>query len=213
MQYRLAKEAFVYLIPLWTLALLSFLFISESLSIVLFLLSLFVLNFFRMPVFILVPKPDEIYCPAWGKVTSVLDVPETPEMPAHKKVSIFLNVFDVHAQTNPCDGVVQTVRYEKGKFLNAMNSLSGDENEKNTLRIQKSGSNDVIDVIQIAGLIARRILCFVKEKDSLKAGEYFGLIKFGSRVEVRMPKRTEILVQVGERVYGPKTILGKLTAI
>lgn len=210
MKYRLAKESFVYLIPLWILALLSFLFISKSLAVFFFLASLFVLNFFRMPVFVLSPNPNVIYCPAWGKVTSVLDVPETPGIPAHKKVSIFLNVFDVHVQANPCDGVVQTVRYEKGKFLNAMNSLSGDQNEKNTLRIQKSGSNDVIEVVQIAGLIARRILCFVKEKDTLKAGEYFGLIKFGSRVEVRMPKRTEILVHPGESVCGPKTVLGRL---
>jgi phosphatidylserine decarboxylase len=210
MKYRLAKEAFIYLIPLWILMLLSFCFISQSFALFLFLMSFFLLNFFRMPVFVLTPKQDEIYCPAWGKVTSILEIPEAPGIPAHKKVSIFLNVFDVHGQTNPCDGVVQSVHYEKGKFLNAMDPDSGDQNEKNTLCIQKQGSNDRIEVVQIAGLIARRIRCFVKEKDALKAGEYFGLIQFGSRVEVRMPQSTQVLVTVGERVYGPRTVLGKL---
>ena len=169
-------------------------------------LALFFLWFFRDPPRRIPAGEGVLVSPADGKVTEAEWI-ETPSG-SRLRLSIFLNVFDVHVNRSPVEGVVTQVNYKKGLFLNAMRADSNVLNESNTVVIEGEGYS--LQVKQVAGLLARRIVCFVKPGDTVQRGQRFGLIKFGSRVDVLMPADAVLRVRTGDRVKGGSTILAML---
>ena len=171
-------------------------------------LALFFLWFFRDPPRRVPTAPGVLVSPADGKVTEA----EWIETPAGSRLrlSIFLNVFDVHVNRSPMAGIVTQVSYKKGLFLNAMRADSNVLNESNVIVIEGDGYS--LQVKQIAGLLARRIVCRVKPGDTIQRGERFGLIKFGSRVDVLMPADAVLRVRTGDRVKGGSTVLAVVTS-
>jgi phosphatidylserine decarboxylase len=176
---------------------------SKGLSALPVVLALFFLWFFRDPSRKVPTGPGEIVSPADGKVTEA-DWIETPNG-RRLRLSIFLNVFDVHVNRSPIEGTVTEVNYKKGMFLNAMRADSNVLNEQNVVVIEQGDCS--VQIKQIAGLLARRIVCTVKPGDKLQRGERLGLIKFGSRVDVLMPSGAILRVHRGDRVMGGSTIL------
>jgi phosphatidylserine decarboxylase len=150
------------------------------LGLVPLLLAVFFLWFFRDPERVIPDSPGAVVSPGDGKVTDVSTVTAGGEKQA--RISIFLSVFDVHVNRSPIAGVVREVRYQRGKFLNAMNRASAEQNEQNIVRVE--GDGQVVVFKQIAGLLARRIVFHPKVGDRLQRGQRVGLIKFGSRVDV-----------------------------
>jgi phosphatidylserine decarboxylase len=170
------------------------------------LLALFFLWFFRDPERVIPDSAGALVSPGDGKVTEVASVvmngvPLT-------RISIFLSVFDVHVNRSPVAGVIREVRYQKGKFLNAMNPASAEHNEQNAVTIE--GDGHVVVFKQIAGLLARRIVFNKKVGDTVKRGERVGLIKFGSRVDVLLDASATVQIKVGDRVKGGSSVLAQL---
>ena len=170
------------------------------------LLAMFFLWFFRDPERVIPDSAGALVSPGDGKVTEVASVvmngvPLT-------RISIFLSVFDVHVNRSPVAGVIREVRYQKGKFLNAMNPASAEHNEQNAVTIE--GDGHVVVFKQIAGLLARRIVFNKKVGDTVKRGERVGLIKFGSRVDVLLDASATVQIKVGDRVKGGSSVLAQL---
>ncbi len=176
---------------------------SMGIGIIPVLLAVFFLWFFRDPSRRIPAGPGEIVSPADGKVTEAEWI-ETPDG-SRLRLSIFLNVFDVHVNRSPIEGTVTNVSYKQGLFLNAMRADSNVLNEQNVVVIE-NGEHSV-QVKQIAGLLARRIVCKVKPGDVLQRGQRIGLIKFGSRVDVLMPANANLRVRRGQSVKGGSTVL------
>jgi len=204
----IAKEGYPFFLPL---LLLGVFFVYQGFSTtgwILLLLGGFVVFFFRDPSR-KIPQGDQlILSPADGRIVKIGPAP-AEEFPGWTQISIFLSIFNVHVNRTPIPGIVETTRYNPGKFLAAFNHKASLLNEQNLIIIT-SGSRKVA-VKQIAGLIARRIVCWVKEQDRLEIGRRIGLIRFGSRVDVLFPEQgVTILVKEGERVKGGLSILGRL---
>jgi len=172
------------------------------------LLAAFFLWFFRDPQRTIPSAPGLIVSPGDGLVTETISI-NTPGGP-RQRISIFLNVFDVHVNRSPIAGVLTAVRYQKGEYLNAMNPASADRNEQNAATVRGEGIE--VTFKQIAGLIARRIVFVPREGDRLERGQRVGLIKFGSRVDVLIPAEAELQVKVGQRVKGGESVLAVLPA-
>jgi len=170
------------------------------------LLAFFFLWFFRDPER-LVPAGDGlIVSPGDGMVTETVRI-DTPNGP-RQRISIFLNVFDVHVNRSPISGVLRRVEYQKGLYLNAMNPTSAERNEQNVVTVRGDGFE--VTFKQIAGLIARRIVFNYKEGDVVQRGQRVGLIKFGSRVDVLVPADALVRVKVGERVKGGSSVVAAM---
>ena len=167
------------------------------------LLAAFFLWFFRDPNRMIPAGDGLIVSPGDGLVTETVRI-QTPNG-ERQRISIFLSVFDVHVNRSPIAGVLSTVRYQKGKYLNAMNPASAESNEQNIVTVRGEGIE--VTFKQIAGLLARRIVFNYKEGDRVERGQLVGLIKFGSRVDVVVPAEAELLVKVGERVKGGSSVL------
>ncbi|HEV2215407.1 MAG TPA: phosphatidylserine decarboxylase family protein [Terracidiphilus sp.] len=172
------------------------------------LLAVFFLWFFRDPHRTIPAGEGLVVSPGDGLVTETVRI-ETPDGP-RQRISIFLSVFDVHVNRAPMGGVVSRVRYQKGKYLNAMNPASADQNEQNAVTVAGEGCE--VTFKQIAGLLARRIVCKVREGDRVERGQRVGLIKFGSRVDVLLPEEAELRVKKGQRVKGGASVLAALPA-
>ncbi|HET6208296.1 MAG TPA: phosphatidylserine decarboxylase family protein [Terracidiphilus sp.] len=170
------------------------------------LLAAFFLWFFRDPHRTIPAGPGLVVSPGDGLVTETVHI-STPQG-SRQRVSIFLNVFNVHVNRSPVAGVLTAVRYQKGKYLNAMNPASADSNEQNVATVRGDGYE--VTFKQIAGLIARRIVFWPHEGDRLERGQRVGLIKFGSRVDVILPAEAELLVKVGQRVKGGSSVLAAM---
>ena len=178
------------------------------------ILPLFVAYFFREPPRVTPIREGLIISPADGKVSAIgfaapppeLGLGDTPRL----RISIFLSVFDVHINRLPAGGRIKKVAYTPGLFLNADLDKASEDNERNAVLIETAIAP--VGVVQIAGLIARRILCFVKEGEEHAAGERFGLIRFGSRTDVYLPEDAKALVAVGQRAIGGETVLCDLRA-
>jgi phosphatidylserine decarboxylase len=170
------------------------------------LLGAFCLWFFRDPERQIPTIPGAVVSPGDGTVTDVSLV--TAGGTSRNRISIFLSVFDVHVNRSPIAGVIRDVRYQKGKFLNAMGAHSADENEQNIVTVEGEGRTVIFK--QIAGLIARRIVFDRKVGDTVARGERIGLIKFGSRVDVLFDRDAAIQVSRGDRVQGGATVLAVL---
>ncbi len=167
--------------------------------------------FFRDPGRRIAGGRGAVCSPADGKVASIIEVP-CAEMPGGRarRVAIFLNIFNVHIQRSPVRGRVTKVTHKKGKFMNAMNEKCSEENENVTVWL--ASGDRVVGVRQITGAIARRIVCYVRKGAVLRRGERYGLIQFGSRVEVFLPLDAKVRVRVGQGVSGGTTLLAVIPA-
>ena len=204
-------EGFPFIIPLGIATLLAFVAGFNTISLVLFSVTLFVIWFFRNPQRNTPEKDGLVISPADGRVIRIEEA-TSDELPGRtfQKISIFMNVFNVHVNRIPCSGQIRFVRYREGKFLSANLDKASKLNERNTVLLQMADGREIVTV-QIAGLIARRIICWLKEGMPVTRGERFGLIRFGSRVEVFLPLGSTILVKVGEKVRAGETPIGELT--
>jgi len=179
-------------------------------AVVAIALSVFSLAFFRNPKRVPPPGKGLVIAPADGKVVFVGEVDEARYINRRAlKVSIFMNVFNVHVNRMPEAGTITEVRYNPGKYINASFDKASMDNEQNAL-VMRTDSGADICFVQIAGLIARRIVCWVRPGDTLERGERFGLIMFGSRVDVYMPSGSEPRVAVGEKTRAGETVIGAL---
>jgi len=188
------------------LAIIPMLFGLWWIAIVLILVAAFMAFFFRDPRRRIPNEPGIIIAPADGKVTVVRC--GEPEVGSDSLVSIFLSPLDVHVNRAPTAGKITEVQYKKGKFLMATDERARDVNEQNTLTIE--GDNIRVKCSQIAGILARRIVCWKREGDRVELGERFGMIKFGSRTDLLLPCSVEVVVKKGMRVRGGVTIIGRI---
>jgi phosphatidylserine decarboxylase len=172
------------------------------------LLLLFVLNFFRDPERVIADGEGVVVSPGDGKIVKIIEEKDPLLDETYRRVSIFLNVFNVHVQRMPVGGKIEQIKYNKGKFLNAASHKASLENEQNAMIIH-TGKEKVL-VKQIAGLIARRIVCWAKEGDNYSLGQRYGLIRFGSRVDLFLPLSAEVKVSLGDHVSGGSSIIGYL---
>jgi phosphatidylserine decarboxylase len=186
-------------------------FLSTFLGLVGLVLSIWVYYFFRDPERISINDDAYLTSPADGEVLMVHEVNGPKELnleeKKYTKISIFMNVFDCHVNRTPCEGKISEILYKPGKFLNASLDKASEENERNYYKITNSVGEDII-VVQIAGLIARRIVCESSENQQLKQGERIGMIRFGSRADLYF-ENYEPLVKVGQRTIAGETLLAK----
>jgi phosphatidylserine decarboxylase len=167
-------------------------------------LGLFVAFFFRDPTRVPPPDPKILVSPGDGRI---VDVGPAPSDPSRNQIGMFLSIFDVHINRAPLTAVVDEIRYTPGKFFAAYRKEAATENERNELLLRDGDYR--VTVRQVAGVVARRIVCNVQARDRLARGQRFGLIQFGSRMEVVVPPDTEILVKVGDRVRGGETPIAR----
>lgn len=187
-----------------TFALLDCWFMATVLLVVLFL----VLNFFRDPERVVPQEPGVAVSPADGKVIKVETMRDPLTGEDRTAVCVFMNVFNVHVNRMPVAGRIARISYFGGKFLNASFDKASTDNERNSLLIE-DGDGRSWTMVQIAGLIARRIICWGEEGDALSRGQRFGLIKFGSRVDLYLPAEYEPTVRIGDKVFAGQTILAR----
>lgn len=188
--------------------------ISSFLTGIAFILTLWCLYFFRDPERTVPQRENIIVSPADGLIKAVCQVSPPQELHLPKKkwtrISIFLNIFDVHVQRIPLSGTIEQNVYNPGQFINASLDKASDTNERRTLLITASKGIQVV-CVQIAGLIARRIVCDVEEKQSVVRGEPYGIIRFGSRVDIYLPSEFSVLVSPGQRMIGGETVLAEIS--
>jgi phosphatidylserine decarboxylase len=196
----IVKDAFVFLIPLLVLTLGAFALGMPLTAIFLLLLSAFVAFFFRNPRRTIPEDPKVIVSPADGRIVKVERVGNVT------KLSIFLSIFNVHVNRSPMSGRIEAMDYKPGRFHAAFHHAASVENERNIIML--SQGNTKLVFTQIAGVIARRIVCWKRVGDSVQKGELVGLIRFGSRVDVLFPAGTEVTVQIGDRVRGGSSPIG-----
>src|ERR1700757_5093116 len=199
----MVRDAYFYAVPLLLAGLLMAWLTSPAWGTPAWLLAAFCLWFFRDPERVVPDTPGAIVSPGDGKVTDVSRIAVNGA--ERLRISIFLNVFNVHVNRSPISGVIRDVRYQKGKFVNAMGANSAEENEQNIVTVEGEGQTVVFK--QIAGLIARRIVFTKKVGDTVARGERVGLIKFGSRVDVLLEPHVQIAVKVGDHVKGASSVL------
>jgi phosphatidylserine decarboxylase len=198
---------------------------SDFLGFVGLVLTLWCVYFFRNPVRVTPQREGLIISPADGLVSMITEVPLPPELDDCRgkdgaptgdalcdaetvtRVSIFLNVFDVHVNRIPADGEIKKVVYHPGKFLSANLDKASLENERSTVLMKLNGHNSSVAFVQIAGLVARRIICKLTAGQAVRAGELYGLIRFGSRVDIYLPPGVNPLVCVGQRAVGGETVI------
>lgn len=178
-------------------------------SIPVWLVALFVIQFFRDPPREVPQQANAVLCPADGRIVRVDRAHDPYTERDALLVSVFMNVFNVHSNRSPVDGVVERVDYRRGSFVNADLDKASTENERNAMVIRLDGG-ERITVVQVAGLIARRILCYVKPGERLARGQRYGFIRFGSRVDVYLPPAARPRVGVGDVVYATSTIIAEL---
>jgi len=199
----MVRDGYFYGLSLLVAAALVFWLLSWPWALIPVLLAAFFLWFFRDPERAIPTEPGLIVSPGDGLVTETVRI-ETTDGP-RQRISIFLSVFDVHVNRSPITGTITVARYQKGKYLNAMNPASAQENEQNIVTVRGEGME--VTFKQIAGLLARRIVFVPAVGSAVGRGERVGLIKFGSRVDVVMPGEAELRVKPGDRVMGGASIL------
>jgi phosphatidylserine decarboxylase len=178
-------------------------------SLPLWLAALFVLQFFRDPPREVPEDPRAVVAPADGRIVAVEKARDPWLEREALKISVFMNVFNVHSNRAPVDGTVKQVWYHAGRFLNAALDKASLDNERNALWLRTRGGTDVT-CVQVAGLIARRILCYVSAGAELQRGERFGFIRFGSRVDVYLPLEAQPVAAIGDKVYAAESVLARL---
>jgi phosphatidylserine decarboxylase len=200
----IAREGWPFILPLLGLAVVG-LAIMPLGGWILLAVAAFVMYFFRDPERSIPTTPGLLLAPADGKIVAVSPQAKPQAPPSGTVVSVFLSVFDVHINRAPMAGVVEDVRYQPGKFLPAFRADASVINEQNSVTFQ-GGSARVV-VKQIAGILARRIVCRVKTGDRVSAGERFGLIRFGSRVDILIPPDFTVHVRLGQHIRGGESVI------
>src|SRR6267154_144810 len=201
----MVKEGYYFGVPPLALGGVSFLLHWYVAAVVLVLLALFVFSFFRDPERVIPAEPGAVVSPGDGRVVVVTD--EEYEGRPGKRVSIFLAVWNVHVNRSPAAGTITKMQYRPGKFLAAMLERASVENEQNVFTLSTEAGEMVFK--QIAGLIARRVVSWKKAGDQVLRGERVGLVRFGSRVDVWLPRDAEILVKLGQNVKGGSSVLAR----
>jgi phosphatidylserine decarboxylase len=204
----LAREGWVHIVVALAVAVGVNYFGNIWIALPFWLFLLFVLNFFRDPLRRVPADPKAIVCPADGKIIALVEADDPYLKRRARKISIFMNVFDVHSNRTPVAGQVMQIWYASGKFLNAALDKSSEANERNALWIRTDAGVDLV-VVQVAGLIARRILCYVQPKERVERGGRFGFIRFGSRVDVYLPTDVRPRVALGDRVKGGSDVIAE----
>jgi phosphatidylserine decarboxylase len=207
---KLHKEGYRFLV---IAAVITFilLLISSFLGIISFILTIWVFYFFRDPERFPINDENYLVSPADGTISQIIEVNGPNELGLENKkftrVSIFMNVFDCHVNRVPCSGKIDKIFYNPGKYLNASLDKASDENERNYIKMNNTNGDELI-LVQIAGLIARRIVCDVKENDETTQGDRFGMIRFGSRVDLYF-ENYQLMVQKNQKTVGGETIIAK----
>ena len=208
MRIPIAKEGYIFIIPLALGVLLAWALSWIILAVFLSGLLAFIAYFFRDPEREIPQEKNAVLSPADGKIVEIVSERDPFLNQTQKRISIFLNVFNVHVNRAPITGRVEKTRYNPGKFLAAFNHKASLDNEQTAILFQ-NGRTQIL-VKQIAGLIARRIICFAQEGDMYSLGQRFGLIRFGSRVDIFVPENTKLIVANGDHVAGGTSIIGYL---
>ena len=207
----IAKEGWPYLALVGAVTLLVHYLGGITWSWPLWIIFIFVLQFFRDPQRIAALGRDLVLSPADGRIVVVEKANDPYAGREALKISVFMNVFNVHSNRSAVSGLVKEIQYFPGKFVNADLDKASTENERNAVVIDANGQ--IVTLVQVAGLIARRILCYIHAGDRLKAGERYGFIRFGSRVDVYLPLTAEPLVSVGDKVYATNTALARVPGL
>jgi phosphatidylserine decarboxylase len=205
----LAREGWPFIAAALLLAVAVWWFAGFAWSIPLWFIAVFVIQFFRDPPREVPGLASAVLSPADGRIVKVEPARDVQTDRDTLLISVFMNVFNVHSNRSPVDGEVESVRYFPGKFVNADLDKASTENERNAM-VVRLASGERITVVQVAGLIARRILCYVKPGDRLARGQRYGFIRFGSRVDVYLPSSARPRVAVGDIVYATTTVLAEL---
>ena len=186
------------------------LFSTDLFGYIFILISIWVYYFFRDPERVVIDDEAYLVSPADGRISGIKEVNGPVELGLDSKkftrVSIFMNIFDCHVNRSPTKGQIQDIFYKPGKFLNASLDKASEENERNYFNITENKTNEAIVVVQIAGLVARRIVTQVEKKETLKQGQRLGMIRFGSRVDVYYTQR-KTMVKVGQNVIAGESII------
>ena len=204
----IAKEGWPYLALATAVALAAAYFIGWW-SLPLWLVAIFILQFFRDPAREIPQGENLALCPADGRVLVVGNARDPYLDRESLKISVFMNVFNVHSNRSPVDGTVENVWYHPGLFVNAAFDKASTDNERNALHLMTASGEDVT-CVQVAGLIARRILCYVGKGDRLTRGQRYGFIRFGSRVDVYLPVGSRPRVAIGDKVKASSTVFAEL---
>ena len=207
----IAREGWPYLLLLGIPAILVMKFFGFYYALPIWVLFLFVLQFFRDPPRLVPVAPNAVLAPADGRIVAVEKTTDVYANREALKISIFMNVFNVHSNRIAVNGRIKSIQYFPGKFFNADLDKASIENERNAVIIESAGH--IVTLVQVAGLIARRILCYAHVGDFVKKGERYGFIRFGSRVDVYLPTEAEPLVSVGDKVYATSTLLAILSQL
>ena len=205
----IAREGWPYVTIAVVVALLVSAFGGFWWSLPFWLIALFVLQFFRDPPREVPQGEGLVLAPADGRVIVVGPATDPWAQRPALKISVFMNVFNVHSNRSPVDGRIEALQYVAGKFFNADLDKASEGNERNALQI-RTDDGTLVTCVQVAGLIARRILCYVQVGDTLTRGQRFGFIRFGSRVDVYLPRDARPRVAVGEKVHATVTVLAEL---
>lgn len=205
----IAREGWPFLAGAVAASALATVFGGWLWALPLWLISVFVLQFFRDPARS-APQGDKlVLAPADGRIVAVEQTLDSYRNCEALKVSVFMNVFNVHSNRSPIKGTVTGVQYFPGKFVNADLDKASSENERNAVTL-KTADGQELSFVQVAGLIARRILCYVKPGDALTPGQRYGFIRFGSRVDVYLPLNAGVKVSLGDKVRAGETVLAEL---
>ena len=214
---KIHREGYSFIALFVAVNLLAFLF-ATWLGWLLLPVTLWCIAFFRDPERKVPQEPGLIICPADGKLLPIVDAAPPAELgmgeAPRPRLSIFMNVFNVHVNRNPVTGHVIARSYRAGKFFNASFDKASIHNERMSIRLRPDGENGEtrdLAVVQIAGLVARRIVCDLAQGEGVRRGERFGIIRFGSRVDVYLPPGTEILVQAGITTRAGETVLARFS--
>jgi phosphatidylserine decarboxylase len=205
----LAREGWPYIGAAVIAAILVTVFLGFAWSLPVWLIAIFIIQFFRDPPRAIPQDPNTVLSPADGRIVRVQKTIDPYTQIDALLMSVFMNVFNVHSNRSPVDGTIERIDYQAGTFVNADLDKASTENERNALVI-KLPRGQQISVVQVAGLIARRILCYVKPGQTLTRGQRYGFIRFGSRVDVYLPLSASPQVAVGDKVYATSTVIAKL---
>jgi len=206
---KIAREGYPLIVTAAVVTILPFALGWVGIGVILGVCTIAIAGFFRDPERTIPTGDGLIVSPADGKVVSIVDIKGDPRFTeATARVSIFLSPLDVHINRSPVTGKIEQANYQRGKFLAAYKDEASARNEQNTLKLVDERGRR-LGVVQIAGVVARRIICRVQRGDSVKRGDRFGLIMFGSRTDAYLPRGCRIEVTEGQRVKGGETILGR----
>ena len=207
---KIHAEGYKFLVIAGIITILIYTF-SDFLGLIGLVLTIWVYYFFRDPERVIIDDDNYLVSPADGEILKVEEVDGPKELGLEnkrfQKISVFMNVFDCHVNRTPCGGKIEEILYKPGKFLNASLDKASEDNERNYFKIKDNQNNDIV-VVQIAGLVARRIVCESNKDQQLKQGDRIGMIRFGSRADVYY-ENYQPLVKIGQKAISGETLLAK----